>query len=340
MSRDRQYVDMLGFLGDVGPPMFDDRTKYNARASGVRLFILTTTWPMMGWEATLRMHRQVKKSLSQHQDAFQIVLFKEDLRQVLDSKKIGVIMGMQDPGCIGTNFDRVQRLFEEGIRVMQVAYQKKNLYGCGFLAEDEDNGLSEAGRQFVQTVNEAGMILDLSHLSPQTTQDGIKLSGGPTMISHTAARAVYDHARGSTDAVLFEMARLEDMLIGVLAMTFFLDAQEDGLGPYIDHLRYIGNLVGPDKVALGTDGPVGGFTDLTAAKKIFEEKAQPMMDPDGALKSRWPTHIPEIFDNPQGFDKICRALAPYFNRKDVEGICGRNAWRFLSENMPALSSKS
>ncbi len=338
MSRDRQYVDMLGFLGDVGPPMFDDRTKDNARASGVRLFILTTTWPMMDWEATLQMHRQVKESLSQHQDAFQIVLFKEDFRKVLDSKKIGVIMGMQDPGCIGTNFDRVQRLFEEGIRVLQVAYQKKNLYGCGFLAEDKDNGLSEAGRQFVKTANTTGMILDLSHLSPQTALDSIKLSEGPTMISHTVSRSIYNHPRGSTDAVLSEMAGRRDTLIGILAMTFFLDAEKDGLDPFIDHIRYVSALLGADKVAVGTDGPVGGFTDLDAAKKIFEENTQRMMDPDGALKSRWPTHVPEILHNPQGFDIICQNLLLHFNRKDVEGIAGLNALRFLRENLPSVSS--
>ena len=54
MSRHRLYVDMLGFLGDVGPPMFDDRTKKNARDSGVKLFVLTTTWPMLDWKATLQ----------------------------------------------------------------------------------------------------------------------------------------------------------------------------------------------------------------------------------------------------------------------------------------------
>lgn len=338
MSKDRQYVDMLGFLGDVGPPMFDDRTKENARASGVRLFILTTTWPMLDWKATLQMHQQVKETLSEHQDVFEIVLFKEDLSRMLDSKKIGVILGMQDPGCIGTDFDRIQRLFEEGIRVIQVAYQKKNLYGCGFLAEGEDNGLSEAGRKFVKTVNATGMILDLSHLSPPTALDSIKLSEGPTMISHTVSRAVYNHPRGSTDAVLSGMAGRKDTLIGILAMTFFLDAEKDGLGPFIDHIRYISDLVGADKVAVGTDGPVGGFTDLDAAKNIFVEKTQRMMDPDGALKSRWPTHIPEILNDPQGFDRICQNLLLHFNREAVEGIAGHNAWRFLRENLPSDSS--
>jgi len=328
---------MLGFLGDVGPPMFDDRTQKNVRDSGVRLFVLTTTWPMLDWKATLQMHQQAVESIAQHADMFNIVCCKEDLQKVLGGDTIGVILGMQDPGCIGTRFERIRQLFEEGIRVIQVAYQKKNPYGCGFLAQTDDSGLTDAGRRFIETANDAGMILDLSHLAPRTALDSIKLSQGPTMISHTVSRAVYNHLRGSTDDVLAEMAGLKNTIIGVLAMTFFLDPAVDGLAPFIDHVRHIADLVGPDKVVVGTDGPVGGFTDLDTARRIFEEKTQQMMDPKGELKSRWPTHIPEIFDNVRGFDRIYQALLPYFSREKIEGITGSNAWRFLRQHLPADS---
>jgi microsomal dipeptidase-like Zn-dependent dipeptidase len=337
MNRPRFYVDTLGFLGDVGPPMFDDRTKKNARDSGVRLFVMTTTWPMQNWKVTIQMHRQTVESLNQHQDTFQIVRNTVDLQKALDKDRIGVILGMQDPGCIGDRFERVHQLYEEGIRVMQVAYQKKNLYGCGFLAESPGNGLTGTGRRFVEAVNHAGIILDLSHLSPATALDSIRLSEGPTIASHTTARAVYLHPRGSSDDVLTEMAGLPHTLVGVLAMTFFLDPAADGLVPFIDHMRHIAALVGPDKVAVGSDGPVGGFTDLAAARKIFQGKTQQMMDPNGVLRSRWPTHISEIFDDPRGFDRICQALSPYFSRKDIDGITGSNAWRFFSAHLPTAS---
>jgi hypothetical protein len=82
---------------------------------------------------------------------------------------------------------------------------------------------------------------------------------------------------------------------------------------------------------------VGGFTDLLAARRIFEEKTQQLMDPNGKLRSRWPTHIPEIFDDSRGFDRIYQALSPYFSRKDIDGITGSNAWRFFSEHLLAVS---
>jgi membrane dipeptidase len=334
MNSGRFYVDTLGFLGDVGPPMFDDRTKKNARDSGVRLFVMTTTWPMQDWKATVQMHRQTVENLNQHQDTFHVVRSAVDLQKVLDQNIIGVILGMQDPGCIGGRFERIHQLFEEGMRVMQVAYQKNNAYGCGFMAEAIDHGLTAAGHRFIEAVNQAGIILDLSHLSPQTAQDCIRYSEGPTITSHTTARAVYHHPRGSSDGVLTEMAGLPHTLVGVLAMTFFLDPETDNLAPFIDHIRHIAALVGPDKVAVGSDGPVGGFTDPVAAREIFEEQTQQMMDPNGELRSRWPTHIPKLFDDPRGFDRIYQALLPYFSRQDIEGITGNNAWRFFLDHLP------
>ena len=337
MSSRRLYVDTLGFLGDVGPPMFDDLTKKNARDSGVRLFVMTTTWPMQNWKVTVQMHRQTVKSLNQHRDTFHIVRSALDLQKVVDRNMIGVILGMQDPGCIDDRLERVLQLYEEGIRVMQVAYQKKNLYGCGFQVESLDSGLTGTGRRFIEAVNQAGIILDLSHLSPQTALDSITFSEGPTIISHTTARAVYQHPRGTSDDVLTEIAGLPHTLVGVLAMTFFLNPAADSLAPFIDHIRHIAALVGPDKVAVGSDGPVGGFTNLVAARKIFYGKTQQMMDPNGDLRSRWPTHIPEIFDGPRGFDRIYQGLLPYLSRKDTEGITGNNAWCFFSNHLPAAS---
>jgi membrane dipeptidase len=334
MNHKRRYVDMLGFLGDVGPPMFDDCTLKNVRKSGVRLFVLTTTWPMLDWKDSLKMHRQAGEQFAQHSDMFHIVRCKNDLQKALDGDMLGVIFGMQDPGCIDTRFERIQQLFEEGIRVIQVAYQKTNSYGCGFLAESDDRGLTDAGRRFVESVNKAGMVLDLSHLAPRTALDCIKVSRGPTMISHTVSRAVYDHPRGSTDDVLRAMARLKDTIVGVLAMTFFLDPANNGLAPLIDHIRHVAEVLGPDKVVLGTDGPVGGFTDLDDARSAFEEKTQQMMDPRGELKSRWPTHIPEIFEDAIGFDRIHETLSAYFSPDGIAGITGGNAWRFLSEHLP------
>lgn len=323
-------------MGDVGLPLFDDLTQANVLKSGVRVMLLTSAWPMQDWSETLKAHRETLTRLREPAHITQAILKKTDLRDLTEKSKVGVIVGIQDPTCIGDRLNHVQQLFDEGVRVLQVAYQHKNQNGCGFMAENEDTGLTDVGRKFVAAVNEAGIILDLSHLAPQTALGCLEVASGPVMISHTTARGVYDHPRGTTDAVLRRVARLDNTIVGVLAMTFFLDPEDNGLGPLVHHVEHIAKIVGPDRVAIGSDGPVGGFTDLGAAKKMFYEKAQKLLDPKGELTSRWPSHIPEFSDSPNGFRNLEEALSERFNGQEVAGILGGNAWRFFEHALPAV----
>jgi len=334
MKGKRRYADLLGFLGDVGMPMLDAATIGKAKKSGVRLVHLTTSWPMRDWEGTLRMHVRVAGELERRPQDFQIIRSRRDLENLEQDSRIGVILGMQDPTCIGARLDRVETLFQEGLRTMQVAYQVANPYGSGFVAEKTDQGLTSLGKEFLAAVEGSGLIPDLSHLSMQTCLDSIRILQGPVMISHTTARAVYDHPRGSGDDVFRALAEKRRTLVGVLAMTFFLDPVEDGLGPFVRHLRHIRGVIGKERVAIGSDGPVGGFTDLGAAKSAFLQETQNLMDPQGRLKSRWPTHIPELSHNPHGFDVLREALLPHFTAEEVDAILGRNAWRFFEESLP------
>jgi membrane dipeptidase len=328
------YTDMLGFLGDVGMPVLDETTRTNILASGVKLFHTTTTWPMQDWDTTLNMHRQSVNLLQSHPQTFATVGSRQDLARIRNEGKIGIILGIQDPDCIGTETHRVKRLYDEGIRVIQVAYQRKGVFGCGFLMDADDTGLTETGRRFVAAVSNAGLILDLSHAAPQTALDCLRLCNGPVIISHTCCRGVYDHPRGTADNVLAEIAKRQDAVVGVLTMTFFLSAADNGLEPMIRHVRYLADRIGAERVAIGSDAPVGGFTDLTAAEKQFREATQKLMDPRGELKSRWPTHIPAVSDDYQGFKRIGRALAAYFTDEEIEGIMGENARRFFERHLP------
>jgi membrane dipeptidase len=327
-------VDLLGFLGDVAPPMFDVRTTQNVLNSGVRLIHLTTSWPMQDWETTLGMHRDVVAQIQKHSEVYRIIRSREDLGELVEQGKIGVILGMQDPSCIGERLGRVEALFREGIRTIQLAYQSRNAFGSGFLAEKEDTGLSSLGRNFVAAVNDAGLIPDFSHLSMKTCLEALGVSRGPALISHTTARDVYDHPRGSKDSVFRALAEKNVALVGLLAMTFFLDPSDDSMAPMIRHIRHVAGIVGTGKVGVGSDGPVGGFSDVSTARALFLEKTRKLMDPDGRLQSRWPTHVPELGEHPKGMEVMKKALLQHFTTEEADRILGGNAWQFFEKCLP------
>lgn len=328
------YVDTLGFLGDVAPPMFTPRTLENVRRSGVTLFHLTSALPFQDWSTTTAQIDRIIEGLKAHADTFLVIQSASDLDFLSHSGKIGVIPGIQDPGFIGNRLERVQELFDRGIRIIQVAYQQTSPYGAGFLAEDRDCGLTPLGREFVRAVHQAGMILDLSHLSPRTALECTEKTSGPVMVSHTSARDLYPHPRGSRDDLLFTLAQRGDTLVGVLAMTFFLDRSDDTLAALARHIFHIADKVGADKVAVGSDGPIGGFTHIASAEKAFHETMQRLMDPHGLLGSRWPTHIPDFAHHVYGFKRLESILGEFFQPEKIAGILGDNGYRWFSGALP------
>ena len=64
------YTDTLGFLGDIGAPMFDEATLRNVQDSGVGLIHLATAWPFQDWDTTLANHQQTKAMFQEHHTIF------------------------------------------------------------------------------------------------------------------------------------------------------------------------------------------------------------------------------------------------------------------------------
>jgi membrane dipeptidase len=64
------------------------------------------------------------------------------------------------------------------------------------------HGLAPFGLEVIHEMNRLGMLVDLSHVSPDVMRQAIAASRAPVMYSHSSARALDDHPRNVPDDVL------------------------------------------------------------------------------------------------------------------------------------------
>lgn len=251
----------------------------------------------------------------------------------LNDAGLKVILNLQDPPPLSTE---VKEYYDLGIRISQIAYQNKNQYGGGFLAPLER--LSTEGRNFISALAENKIILDLAHAGERTALEALIATDemkSPVMISHTGAYGVYANARNASDDVITSVMD-QGGIVGVFALTFALDADDNTPHAYAKHVHYMRSLhPRADKLLVhGSDWWYSPYNRAKAEQTFAMMKAK--VDPDNKLGVRFPDQI-EAFAGPDRIVKTEQALVSLgFPRTFLKKFFSSNAESFLAKSLPRM----
>jgi membrane dipeptidase len=219
------------------------------------------------------------------------VVKADDIERAFEEGKRAIILNFQNLDHIGSDLELLDRFYEMGFRVMQLTYNSQNRIGFG-CTEEVDLGLSDFGRSVVDRLNELGVMVDVSHCGDRTSMDAVLHSEKPVVCTHTFAKSLYEHDRGKDDDLLRAIAAREGY-IGILAVPGFLTPEsKTTVGDFLDHLDYVVNLVGLERVGLGTD-----FFGFSVPERLAE-KIDALM---GTLGFR-PEHRASFAKKIEGFE--------------------------------------
>ncbi|NLM45109.1 MAG: diguanylate cyclase [Clostridiales bacterium] len=264
-----------------------------------------------------------------HQDMVIKCETVEDIYRAHREGKIAWIASIEGAAPIENELDRIEILYGFGVRMMGITYSESNALGSG-IREDRDGGLTHFGRQVVRRMNKVGMAIDCSHTGYKTTLDVINESEHPIFLSHVGARALWDSKRLFPDEVLKACAE-RGGVIGIEAAphtTLTKNHLKHSIDSYMEHFKYIVDLVGIDHVAFGPDTLYGDHVGL---HQVYSEHLS-----SDKTRSNQEFEIIEYvkgLENPTEASKnILRYLVKEnYSDDDIAKVLGKNIIRVLKE---------
>jgi len=236
---------------ETDPPTADALAA--VRQSGITAINYTVSQPT--FEDTIGNIALVEMLVEQHPEAFLIVRQYSDIGRAKRENKIGIMQGFQYTAFLEENPDRIEMFRQLGVRIMQLTYNNRSIFGDGCL-EPGNAGLSKAGIAAVKKMNDLGIAVDLSHSGYRTTSEGIAESKKPVLISHSGCAAVYAHPRNKPDEILKALAD-RGGYFGVYLMPYVVASPTVPTREHVlDHVVHAINICGADHVGIGSDGSI------------------------------------------------------------------------------------
>ncbi|WP_331067861.1 membrane dipeptidase [Steroidobacter sp.] len=158
-----------------------------------------------------------RRMIERYPESLQFALTADDVRTAHREGRIASMVGIEGGHAIENSLGALRSYYDLGVRYMTLTHNSHNDWADS--ATDQParhHGLTPFGENVVREMNRLGMLVDLSHTSPETMHDALRVSRAPVIFSHSAARALCDVPRNVPDDVLRELPKNG----GVVMVTF------------------------------------------------------------------------------------------------------------------------
>ena len=148
----------------------------------------------------------------------------ELLRAAKRADRIAGIPGIEGGHSLEGKLENLVQFFELGVRVLTLVWNNHLpwIRSCQAGAGPEvPAGIDAFGREVVQTMNELGMLVDVSHAGERAFFEILETTRKAVIASHSGCKALHGHQRNLTDDQLRALAR-NGGVVGIVFCTAFL----------------------------------------------------------------------------------------------------------------------
>jgi membrane dipeptidase len=278
---------------------------------GVNYLSIDVGFDVVPWTDTVLNLAAYRAWLAARPERFILVETADDIVRAKKGGKLAISFDIEGAKMLNGQASMVSMYYQLGVRQMLFAYNLNNEAAGG--CHDDDQGLTDFGRQVLKEMNRVGMLVDLSHAGFRTSMELAERSTAPVIFSHANPKAMIAHPRNITDEQM-RAAVATGGIVGVNGVGRFVGAEN----PKAEHLTRAIDMtverVGAPNVGLGLDYSWGSNVNARD-RNYWPEEHYP-----AGVKFSYvaPSELPETVE---------RLLRLGYKDADITGILGDNFLR-------------
>jgi membrane dipeptidase len=189
--------------------MMTDIPRLRAGLVGAQFWSVWIPVEVQGFQAvqmTLEQIDLVKRMAERYPRDFAMAYTAADIGRIHKSHKIASLIGIEGGHQINNSLAVLRQMYDAGARYMTLTHTTNTPWADSATDSPVHHGLTPFGIDVVKEMNRIGMLVDLSHVSPETMKAALTASQAPVIFSHSSARALDDHPRNVSDDILRALA--------------------------------------------------------------------------------------------------------------------------------------
>lgn len=153
-------------------------------------------------QQTLEQIDLVQRMVRRYPRDFELAATADDIERIHAAGKIASLIGIEGGHSIQNSLGVLRQLYAMGARYMTLTHSDTLDWADSATDDPRHGGLAPFGEDVVREMNRLGMLVDISHVSPDTMKDALRISKAPVIASHSSAFAIAQHPRNVPDDVL------------------------------------------------------------------------------------------------------------------------------------------
>ena len=215
-----------------------------------------------------------------------------ELARAVAGEGIGILVYMEGLDGIGDKLERLEELYQMGVRGASLTWSRKNALATGCCKASQhiqiSGGLTGLGREAVKELERLSMFLDVSHLNDDGFEDVKKAAEKPFCATHSCARTIYDNYRNLTDQQLSYIAS-QGGVVGLNGCKYITGSLSGNhLEMLCRHLEYEMEKVGSVHVGFGFDlcdsyGEARRLLEKQQGREVVEDEKEDCLMSHGQI---------------------------------------------------------